>query len=738
MRRKLFCAVIAMMAAIIWVYYTGSAIGLFSGALAAAAAIWLRMRRRPGSETLQLVLMFFLTGCILMCLQTERVQRGVLAGLAGDQRVSVRGVVTEVRQTGEQKWQLTVNTGGEKLLAGYYRQLDDPYGLIGREAEFSGVIEEPEEAGNPRTFDYRLYLRSRNIFFITTVDSFCLTDRTVSPLRRLQRYILQKRERFFQYLQLPEQSEAMVRGILFGDTAKLDEGIYEDFRQNGTAHVLAVSGLHIGIIYGLFRKLWEKRRSTLLLLLFLLALAAYGTAACWSVSVGRAVFLILMSQLGETTQRRCDLLTALSAAALAVMAINPYVIFGASFQMSFLAVASMAFFTPVLERLCGRSLAAVLAVQLGLMPYMAYTFNYISLVALIGNFPVVLLVSLLVPAGMAGFLAVLAAGVSLPLLPQVLDGLASMVIKTNSFFCADGFLSFDVVSPPLWVLAVIYGMAFFGTSEFCYIYAHRRDWKRIGASGLLILAVTAAAAAAGASPFDQAQLVLVDVGQGDCLHLRTKDGRNLLIDGGGSISYDVGKKILKPYLLKNGFSSVDLAAATHLHTDHYQGLADLAACFPVEKLVTEGRTGQRMTADEDAWAEIIWPDHQDPEADDENVNSLIFKIHWYGVSVLVTGDITSEGEAMLLEKYRDTDVLRCDVLKVAHHGSAYSTSDAFLEAVSPSVAIIGVGKNNYGHPSQKVIEKLQKKGVLVYRTDQDGAVGIRRKGAKITVCTGKR
>ena len=143
-------------------------------------------------------------------------------------------------------------------------------------------------------------------------------------------------------------------------------------------------------------------------------------------------------------------------------------------------------------------------------------------------------------------------------------------------------------------------------------------------------------------------------------------------------------------------------------------------------------------AGEEAWAEILWPDRLDPNTEDENVNSLIFKVHWYGVTVLVTGDISSEGEAMLLEKYRGTDALRCDVLKVAHHGSAYSTSDAFLAAVQPKIAVIGVGRNNYGHPSEKVIEKLQKNGILIFRTDLDGAVGIRSKDGKITVCTEKR
>lgn len=736
MRRKLFCAVIAMMAAVILASRMGLTAGLSFAVLSGTAAYFLR--NRPGCETLRLALVFFLAGCLLTAFHADQARRGVLAGLSGDQRVSVRAVVTEVRQTGEKDWQLTLETGGERLLARYYQKLDRPYGLLGREIAFSARIETPAENGNPRTFDYRLYLKSRGILYITTIDSFRVVEGEPALAKGLEGRILEKRELFLKQLQLPDQSEAMLRGILFGDTAMLDEEIYDAFRQNGTAHVLAVSGLHIGILYGIFRKLQSRRRSKGLLILFLLSLAVYGTAACWSVSVRRAVLLILLSLAGEQLQRRCDLLTSLSAAALAVMAANPYVIFGASFQMSFLAVASMAFFSPVLERVCGRQLAPVLAVQLGLLPYMAYTFNYISLTALIGNFPVVFLVSLLVPAGMCGFLAAAAAGISMPLLPQLLHGLASMIIKANQFFCADGFLSFDVVSPPLWMLALIYGLAFFCASESCYICVHRREWKKTAAAGFLLAAVVTAAAFTGASPFDRAQIVLADVGQGDCLHFRTKDGRSLLIDGGGSISYNVGKKVLKPYLLKNGFGSVDLAAATHLHADHYQGLGDLAACFPVKGLLTEGKTGQRIEADDEAWAELIWPDQQDPKAEDENLNSLIFKVHWYGITVLVTGDISAEGEAMLLEKYRGTDKLRCDVLKIAHHGSAYSTSDAFLAAVQPKIALIGVGRNNYGHPSEKVIEKLQKNGILIFRTDLDGAVGIRSKDGKITVCTEKR
>ena len=103
--------------------------------------------------------------------------------------------------------------------------------------------------------------------------------------------------------------------------------------------------------------------------------------------------------------------------------------------------------------------------------------------------------------------------------------------------------------------------------------------------------------------------------------------------------------------------------------------------------------------------------------------------------MLVTGDITEEGERLLLEKYKGTKVLQADILKVAHHGSPYSSCDAFLEAVAPEAAVISVGKNNYGHPDEKLIEKMQNYGIMVYRTDRSGAVGIICEGGGFSVCT---
>ena len=643
--------------------------------------------------------------------------------------------VCEIEQKDKESYRLYLLMGREKVLCSYYRELSDPWKLVGKTIAFEAVFSEPRGAGNPRTFDYRTYLRSEGIRHIAVIDEFQLTGKKTAFPDRVKALILEKRERMIEKLSLSSAAEGLIRGILFGDTSKMDESVYEDFRRNGTAHVLAVSGMHVGMIYSLYRKLYKRRKRVELTVVFVLMLFIYGSAALWSVSVRRAVILVLLSLGADLLKRRYDLTTALSVAALFAIGRNPWVIFGTGFQMSFLAVLSLAFLTPVLERHMGETPAVMIAVQAGLIPYTAYTFNYVSVIGFLCNFPVVLLVSVLVPAGAAGFFVYLAADMMIPGLPRLLEGVALASAEINGIFGNLGFLAFDTVSPPLWMIWLIYLCIFTFSSEQFYLCRNRRDFRAMTFTAAVTVAVILFSAAAGASPFDKASYVFLDVGQGDSLHIRTEEGRNLLIDGGGKLSYDTGKQTLKPYLLKNGISRIDLAAATHLHTDHYLGLVQLAGCYPVRKLITAGKAGRRIKLGEEEYLDILWPEKLHPDTEDENLNSLIFKVRIRGISVLVTGDITEEGERMLTERYKGTKALQADILKVAHHGSAYSTCDEFLEAVGPSVAVISVGKNNYGHPSEKVIEKLQKKGIMVFRTDLCGAVGIINEKGRIRICT---
>ncbi len=682
-----------------------------------------------------LLLVSFLAGGLLLSL--EKMEAGSsLFSKSLESAENFSAVVTEIDKIKDDQYRIYCQIGREKLLCRYYQRIEHYEQLLGCTVSFAAQTEIPRSASNPRTFDYQLYLKSKGIHYITTLDSFRIVQKPDSLLSKGKSIIFIKREQLIKNLSMSKSGAAVLRGILFGDTKELDEETYEEFRKNATAHVLAVSGLHIGMLYSLYCAINKKRNSRFLTAAFIILLLIYGTAAMWSISVNRAIFLILLSMGAKFLHRRYDLLTALSAAAFFSILKNPYVIFGAGFQMSFLAVLSMAFFAPILQRYVKESAAAVLSVQLGLLPYMAYTFNVCSLAGFFCNIPVVFLASVIVPLGTGAFFVYLFSGMVFPGCGQVLEGLVQMMIKVNHFFGAGGKLAFDTVSPPLWLLVLFYGCSFLLASEFFAVYLRRKNWKLLGKTAGLIGMAVAMTAVISASPFDKAQVVFVDVGQGDCIHLKDAGGRQVLLDGGGSIRYNVGEKMLKPYLLKNGISSLDIAAATHLHTDHYLGLCQLKEVYPVAHMLTKGRAGQKIRLGDKEWIEILWPDKSSSvDESDENLNSLIFKVHLENFTVLVTGDITEEGERMLLEKYQGTDKLSADVLKVAHHGSAYSSCDDFLTAVRPRIAVIGVGKNNYGHPSQKVIEKLRKSDTMVYRTDLDGAVGIIDKRGKLSVCT---
>ena len=226
------------------------------------------------------------------------------------------------------------------------------------------------------------------------------------------------------------------------------------------------------------------------------------------------------------------------------------------------------------------------------------------------------------------------------------------------------------------------------------------------------------------------------------------------MDGGGSITHDIGKNTLKPYLLKNGARSVDGAFVTHLHTDHYKGIVELCREDMVERLyVYEGymaredeiikdtgldpeqiiylHAGQKVMISNDISVEVLWPEKRSIREyerltegeEDENMFSLILKITIVGRTMLATGDVDTKCLDALAQKYgADLDI---DILKAAHHGSKYSDSDAFAEAAKPEHVVFQVGKNNFGHPNEGIVEKFRRKGIMVYRNDLDGAVAFR-------------
>lgn len=655
--------------------------------------------------------------------------------------------------------------------------------LVGWEISIKGRVSFPDPPRNPGFFDYALYLKTKNIhsLLLSSVNH-------IVPLKEKNSVLRILKELQMHYVAsldpvLSEDSKALLLGMLFGDKSLLSEDLYESFRENGTAHILAVSGIHVGILYVSIMALFRNRKSALPSIVILLVLVLYAALSSFSPSVTRATLMVALHVIAKHLYQRYDLLCATSFAGFLMLLWNPWTLFHPGFQLSFLAMLLLSFLMPFTQskldrKIRGGSLGAmvelfrpfipVVVFQIGMIPMMAYLFQYISLSSFFLNPPILFFAGIVIPMGMVAFLLCFPGGILFDLTGTALDLILEAMIAMSQLTSSVEWAAFSVVRPPLFGVALFYGLLFLFTSEQVFILARKKKRQIIVALVLWICLASFAASIWFGDLEGNAEITFVDVGQGDCIHVRTPSGKNILIDGGGSLEYDVGKEVLLPYFLKNGVSHLDFVVVTHLHEDHYGGIVSLSHLLPVktlglfeanilrekEVLAETGldqnqlvylAKGDRIQFDQEVSLEVLYPAQgveetyrklMEEEAD-ENASSLIIKVTYEGVSLLITGDVGIEGETNLLASYSSDQrhLLEADILKVGHHGSRFSTGDAFLEAVNPKIAVIQVGRNNFGHPHADIIEKLEKKDIMVYRNDNQGAILLKIDSLDVTVET---
>ena len=598
---------------------------------------------------------------------------------------------------------------------------------LGASIQFQATLQAPSPPRNPRGFDQQKYLYSRSIACRGTASQLRQLPGEAPLWLSWQQAMVSLRESFLDALALPEASRTFLSSLLFGIKEDLNPDVQAAFQGVGTAHILAVSGLHIGMVYGLYAWLRNRLQSRWVTILFLFLLFVYGTCCLWAVPVTRATLLILLRMVAKALDRPFDLVTGAAAIALVFLIWQPYLLFSIGFQLSFLAVLAMDFFRPLWTRRFTPAMGTLLSVQLALLPYLTWRFHLLPLLTGLANLLLLPLAGLLVPAGIAAFFLVTLLPALSGLAGGLLHALSQALLWLTQTLYQDGQFTLLLCGPPFPVLVGLLSASFFLASELHQVLRLRQSFSRKGAGLLLLLLITEGAFFWDATPLDEASVIFLDVGQGDAIHLQWES--DLLIDSGGSASYNVGEQVLRPYFLSNGIRQLDGALLTHSHTDHALGLAQLSQTFPVAQVLSTAYAGDRIVLSQDRWIDVLWPfpgQEEDPE--DENATSRIYKIWDHGGTVLVTGDITQEGEVALLDAYRESDALDCDVLKVAHHGSRYSSSPAFLSAVSPDLAIVSVGASNpYGHPALETLERLETAGAAVYRTDEKGAIGLIRR-----------
>lgn len=631
------------------------------------------------------------------------------------QVASISGTVTKV-QIKEYYAALTVKTGSENVLVRLKGLDDEPaiYDLCGRSVNVTGEVSTPAKRRNPGCFDYQLYLKGQGVYTLLEASKFRITASSVK--RPITHFMCSLKGRFYALAKdyLEPDNFSILAGLIFGDKSYMDDDLYEQFQQNGIAHVLAVSGLHVGLLYAIITRLFNGTRNIYTTAITILVLYAYAAMSGFSISVLRATCMIVLRLIAFHIGRRYDLVCAATFTAILFLVINPYQLFDSGFQLSFVAAYTIGIVLPwannKLLKIADEkkldasydilsAIAPGICIYVGMAPLIAYHFLNYSLISIFINPIAIALAGIILPAGLMMF-AVSMLGIPLflklfsfpcSILTGALNLLNSLGEKTH--------LSGSCTAPPLGLVILFYIFFFYFFSETRYELNRRhRQFKLCVYSFVLCILCFVMPYAFGmtATPlpwkYNTSYVTFVDVGQGDCCHINL-DGYNILIDGGGNYYKNIGKDTVKPYLLKNGISHIDLAIVTHKDQDHSKGIDELNECYKIDKIIRGG---------------------------DTNESSLVCKINIEGLDFLFMADADTKVEKKLLEKYPD---FSADVIKLGHHGSKTSSSDEFVKTVDPRLAIISCGLNNsYGHPAPRVIELLSNFDIIYGRTDLNGAI----------------
>lgn len=646
--------------------------------------------------------------------------------------------------------------------------------LVGIAVKTDIELKQPEPNRIPRGFNHREYLMSRGIRYSAYVDvqHFKIIGKSYGIGGDVKKCIYEVRERFKAclYKNMQAREGGLVFAMIAGDKTGIDEDTQRSFRENTTAHVLAISGLHIGIIYLATSKLWRHRKKNIYALVVIALLLFYVMLSGFAASTIRAFAIVLVHLISTRLHRAFDLLNV-SFVVLFILAVaKPLMIMDIGFQMSFLAIITIAVIARRLYKF--KELGSLAGVQLGTSLFTQSVFNLFNPFGFLVNFPVVYLAGFVVVGGMLLLLVMpLDVFVITKVITSFLHAVCKVLIAVNDWFYAGGRFSYVVPAPSMFFLIIYYGGIFFFSSEIFAVWKARKRRKKIVAMVVCIL-MCALSMSTFTDSHSKEGITFLDVGQGDCTHIKTASGKNILIDGGGEMSRDIGNSVLKPYLLKSGTKTIDLAVLTHLHRDHYDGLFEIARQGMVKKLVVTAyhknkedliakaakmdkedivflNAPQKINVDRGVNMSLIYPEEvvvkkSDERSDEknntykqgsggdiskvlqmgssENENSFVIKLSFNGIKLLFTGDAGADTERII-----KSEALKSDVLKVGHHGSRYSSTDEFLTKVFPKVAVIQVGKNMYGHPSKETLRRLKNVGAAVYRNDTMGTVVIMKK-----------
>lgn len=541
---------------------------------------------------------------------------------------------------------------------------------------------------------------------------------------------------------------------LTGDKSAMDDGDYLAMQETGLAHLFAVSGLHCAFLVTLLALLIS-RRQRLLCAVTIPLLLFYMVKVGMSPSVVRACIMQIFLLIAPLFRRGSDPLTSLAAALLVILLCNPFAAASVSLQLSFSATLGMVLLSPRLYKLLtgwykgkcrplraalcfvAANLSATLSAVVFTAPLTAWYFRIFVLVAPLSSL-------LAVPAAgwsfMAAFVTVLLGFVWLPL--ASLLGWISWALVRYILWIANGMMSWRYHAVYFTNPYLIYWLLFLYAAFIGCAATPDGKRKYLLASALSVLTLTAAIWVNRQDyQYGVLTALTLDVGQGESVIL-TSGGETALVDCGSSNSYKDPGGLAADTLHSMGVRELSAVVVTHYHADHTNGLYEVLRRIPVQTIYLpdiEDEYGVRerlVSLAEEKGAQVTYVTKETADTLGDTILTIYPPVQSGGdlnelgltalasagdFDLLITGDMSGSTEKKLVETYALPDI---EVLVVSHHGSRYSSNIRFLKAVTPEAAVISVGDNNYGHPSEETLQRLLAIGADIWRTDQQGTIRI--------------
>jgi competence protein ComEC len=634
--------------------------------------------------------------------------------------------------------------------------------LIGK-----GEFQRISPVRNPGAFDFQSFYNRRNIYGWIFPDKNEYVTVLKSTRFHVGRSIFEIQEKIRTHFNkyAPGDASGLLSALILGDKSDVDPEIRDSFANTGVIHVLAVSGLHVGYVLivlllfkNMFRLPWGTDRIVVILGLVIFVILTGGKA-----SVVRASIMAAMYVMAPVFNRTANIWNIIGGAALAILCFRPMDLFDLGFQLSFLAVASIIFFYGWFEKVLPDKLKVTkvshqvlkfiwglflvsLAAQIGTLPLTAFVFGKLPLIALIANVLIVPLIGVLV--GIGFFLLFLG---WIPGMGFVLGNSAWLISKIITFLThMFSTFSFSTINVNFSLFLVIIYFLVLGSIVFLFDKPKRKY-------GIFIILFVLNISVWKWSLNDKIlDVIFLDVGQGDAAIVRLPNGKVMLIDVGQRNRHeDMGKDVVLPFLNQLGINKLDWVVMSHPHSDHIGGIVSILNEVEIDTLwdtfipytswayhtiidfadsngiiINRPRRGEAKKLSENVYVFVLAPDSLFVVSE-HNVNnaSIVFKLVYGETSILFTGDLEHEGDELLIP-YRQ--LLKSDVLKVAHHGSITSSTEPLLDLINPTLSIISVGwKNKFRHPSPIVLERFQSRKIDVHRTDLKGALWIQSDGKSI-------